>query len=557
MNPSRFPPLPPEGYNRLTYEQTLELMRPQSSRNDPLPDKVEVAIIGAGPAGLTAALLLGHYGIRTAVIERNDQTSALPKAIVVDDEYMRLLDRLGLSGDMKGHTSAPFGVHFMSPLGFAIVKVHGFVTANGFGVRNAVSQPVFERILLKGLARHYNVSVHFSTNAVDLDQTSERARVFVKKADGEIQIIETGYILACDGARSFVRQHFDIPFLGTNLDAPHLVIDLAEFPDQATHSRFICNPRRPLNSVLGPYGGRRLEFHLLPGDDHDEIKTDAGIQRLVDLHTPYKGFELKIIRKAIYGLAERIAERLRDNRVFLLGDAAHIMPPFGAQGMNTGARDAANLAWKLAHVLRGKLEETSLNSYDPERRAQIRDIVEYSVRVGKIANIRSWPLAIARDIAFAIANLIPAVRRYFSEMRYMPKPFIREGLIIADDNPAQTMAGRVLPRWDLQDARGNICSVDDFSQLGWLLIGIETNAASVRAAAQAAPWAALETRTLAITQTSSTGFDARLISSRGKDVFDRLKGHIIALRPDNIIAGHCPAAQIDALSAQFAAILKG
>lgn len=556
MNPERFPLLPPEGYTRLTFEQTLDLIRPLASHNDPLPGKVEVAIIGAGPAGLTAAMLLGHYGIRTAVIERNAQISALPKAIVVDDEYMRLLHRLGLGEALSGHTSAPFGVHFMSPLGFAIIKVPGFVTANGFGVRNAVSQPVFERILLKGVEKHSSVSIHFDIGAVDFDQTPERARIFVKDTENHTHIIEAAYVLACDGARSFVRQHLDIPFLGSSLDAPHLVVDLAEFPDQATHSRFICNPRRPLNSVLGPYGGRRLEFHLLPDDDHEDIITDAGIQRLVDLHTPYKGFELKIIRKAIYGLAERIADRLRDRRIFLLGDAAHIMPPFGAQGMNTGARDAANLAWKLAHVLRGKLAETSLNSYDPERRAQIRDIVEYSVRVGKIANIRSWPLAIARDIAFAIANLIPAVRRYFSQMRYMPKPFIREGLIIPGEHGKQSSAGRVLPRWELSGANGRMCSVDDFSRLGWLLIGIETDAASVRAAAQTAPWATLEAGTLSITQTGATGFDARLISTRGKDDFDRMKGSIIALRPDNIIALQCPAAQFEALSNRYAELLK-
>jgi len=555
MDPARFPPLPPQGYPHLTLEETQALMRPRAGRSAPLPAKVEVAIIGAGPAGLTAALLLAHYGIRTAVIERNAQTSELPKAIVVDDEYMRLLDRLGLGEAMKGNTSAPFGVHFMSPMGFALIKVPGFVTPNGFGVRNAVSQPIFERILLDHLETQSSVSTHFSCTAVDLDQNNEHARVFVKTGQSAIHIIETQYIFACDGARSFVRQHSGIAFQGSNLDTPHLVVDLAEFPDQATHSRFICNPRRPLNSVLGPYGGRRLEFFLLPGDDHEEIKTDAGIRRLVDLHTPYKRFELKIIRHAIYGLAERIAERLRDNRIFLLGDAAHIMPPFGAQGMNTGARDAANLAWKLAHVLRGKLPASLLASYDPERCAQIRAITEYSVRVGKLANIRSWPLSILRDLFFVAANCIPSVRKYFAQMRYMPKPVIREGLIVPDNEHRQQLAGHVLPRWELQNVQGHTCNVDDYSQLGWLLIGVETDAASVRAAAQTAPWPALAAKTLAISRTTSPGYDAQLISTRGSDVFDRMAGRIIAL-PDNIVAGHYPAAHFNMLSAQLDVLLK-
>ncbi len=556
MNANAFPAHPPAGYARLTFEETLQLIRPQPCRHDPLPGNVEVAIIGAGPAGLTAALLLGHYGVRTALIERNAQTSDLPKAIVVDDEYMRLLDRLGLSPELEGHTSAPFGVHFMSPMGFALAKVPGFVTQNGFGIRNAVSQPVFERILLKALDKFPSVSVHFASRAVDLDQSEKQARVFIDQGSGTAHIVTAQYLLACDGARSFVRQHFNIPFLGSNLDTPHLVVDLAEFPDQATHSRFICNPNRPLNSVLGPYGGRRLEFHLLPGDDHEEIKTDAGIRRLVDQHTPYKGFELKIIRRAIYGLAERIADRLKDNRVFLLGDAAHIMPPFGAQGMNTGARDAANLAWKLTQVLRGTSAPALLETYDPERRAQIRAIVDYSVRVGKVANMQSWVAAIARDLGFAIANLFPGVRRYFAEMRYMPRPFIQSGVLVPDNSTRQQLAGRVLPRWDLRNASGKASSIDDYSMLGWALIGVGITRNDLRAAAQLAPWNRIVPRTVAISDKVDGNFDALLASDRGRDVFERMRGRIIILRPDNIVAAHAPPQAFAYMSAQLEPLMR-
>ena len=93
-------------------------------------------------------------------------------------------------------------------------------------------------------------------------------------------------VLGCDGVHSFVRESLDIAFEGVRLNEPHLVIDFAEFPDQSPFSRFFCDPRRPFNSILMPYGGRRIEFMLNDGDDREDIKSFESIRRLVDRHTP-------------------------------------------------------------------------------------------------------------------------------------------------------------------------------------------------------------------------------------------------------------------------------
>lgn len=517
----------------LTYEETMRLLAPVKGPRDALPAETEVAIIGAGPAGLTAANLLGSFGVRVLVLERHAATADLPKAIAVDDEYMRLLHRLGLGAAMDGHISPPFGVHFTSPTGVALARVPGFITPNGFGNRNAVSQPMFEKVLLDGARRFSNVSIRYDAELAGLTQDGEGVTLEVEDAQARAKV-RALYVLACDGARSFVRSALKIPFEGTSLDQPHLVVDLAEVPDQVTFSRFICNPARPLNCVLGPYGGRRIEFMLLPEDDHKTIVGDDSIRRLVDLHTPYKGMPLKIIRRAVYGLAERIASRLQEGRVFLLGDAAHIMPPFGAQGMNTGARDASNLCWKIAAVLRDELKPHTLATYDLERREHIRQTIDYSVRIGKVANVRFWPLALLRDAFFALANLFPFVRRYFAEMRYMPKPVIRDGLLVHDGALRDTPVGRLLPRWDLSDKEGAQISIDDISRFGWMLIGIGVDQQTMDACARSAPWTALKARAVAIDAPGATyGFTGE----RGQDLFARLKGKVVALRPDNVVAG--------------------
>lgn len=532
----------------LTLEETQRLLAPMTGPRDPLPPQIEVAIVGAGPAGLTAANLLGALGVRTLVVERHAVTADLPKAIAVDDEYMRLLHRLGLGAEMDGHISPPFGVHFTSPTGVALARVPGFITPNGFGNRNAVSQPMFEKILLGGARRFPQVAIRYDAAVQALEQEGEGVTLSLASSDGETASVRAKYVLACDGARSFVRNALGIPFEGSSLDQPHLVVDLAEVPDQVTYSRFICNPKRPLNCVLGPYGGRRIEFMLLPGDDHKTIVEDASIRRLVDLHTPYKGMPLKIIRRAVYGLAERIAARLQDNRVFLLGDAAHIMPPFGAQGMNTGARDASNLCWKIAAVLRGEFRPDTLASYDLERREHIRQTVDYSVRVGKVANVRFWPLALLRDAFFALANLSPAVRSYFAEMRYMPRPVIRDGLLVHAPELRDSPIGRLLPRWGLKDAAGAETSIDDVSGFGWTLIGVGVSTA---ACLETTPWKSLRAKAIAI-DTQEQGA-LKFTGDRGRELFESLRGRILVLRPDNVVAGVSTPEDFPALSQNLAA----
>ncbi len=532
----------------LTLEETMTLLTPVAGPRDSLPAEIEVAIIGAGPAGLTAANLLGQLGVKVALIERNARTSDLPRAIAVDDEYMRLLDRLGLGPELDGHISKPFGVHFSSPLGFALVAVPGFITPNGFGNRNAVSQPMFEKILLKGAQRFAHVHSRFGASVTDIAQDKDGVTITLAEEAGQPQTIRTRYVLACDGARSFVRQHLGIPFEGASLDQPHLVVDLAEVPDQAGFSRFICNPRRPLNAVLGPYGGRRLEFMLLPGDNHATIASDESIRALVDRHTPYKGMPLKIIRRAIYGLAERLAARLQDGRIFLLGDAAHIMPPFGAQGMNTGARDGANLCWKIAAVLAGRLPSTALATYEIERREHIRQTIDYSVHIGKLANIRFWPLALLRDAFFALVNLSPAVRRYFAEMRHLPKPVIKDGLLLHDSGIDNSPVGRLLPRWLLRAPDGHPANIDAEIAMQWALIGVNLPRDALEKFTTSVPWMQLSPRLISISASLEYGYDFEFDRSRASELFDALRGHILILRPDNVVAGVALAKDFAAMS---------
>jgi 3-(3-hydroxy-phenyl)propionate hydroxylase len=526
--------------HQLSFEEVVATNRPIEGPTSVPPEKTDVAIIGAGPVGLVAANLLGLYGVNTVLIERNRLSSDQPKAVIMDDEFLRLVYRLGTLEALRPHlTTVPFGVHFYSPLGFELVKAEGFITSNGFPNRNSVSQPMLEKILLQNLQRFDSVTICYRHAAKALSQSDTEVQVALEDEVGQEHRISARFLLGCDGVHSFVRESLNIAFEGVRLNEPHLVVDFAEFPDQSPFSRFFCDPRRPFNSILMPYGGRRIEFMLMDGDDREDIQSFESVQRLVKKHTPYANVELKVIRSAVYGYSARVAQRLQRQRAFLLGDAAHVMPPFGSSGMNTGARDANNVCWKIALVLNNLAGVEILDSYDPERRPQIESVVKYSVLVGRLANIRSWPLALVRDTFFATINLSSSVQRYFREMRYMPKSIITRGLIVEQRQPS-SLVGRVFPRLTLRNGAVKP-DFDDLCGKGFALIGIDTDHVALEKIAHLAPWTKIKPAcfNVRVDAGPQTGF--AVDDDRQKKLLAPHSGKIVIVRPDRYTAATATA----------------
>jgi 3-(3-hydroxy-phenyl)propionate hydroxylase len=529
--------------HQLSFQEVVATNKPIEGPTSVLPEKTDVAIIGAGPVGLVAANLLGVYGVNTVLIERNRLSSDQPKAVIMDDEFLRLIHRLGTVEALRPHlTTVPFGVHFYSPLGFEIVKAEGFITPNGFPNRNSVSQPMLEKILLKSLQRLDSVTICYGHTAKELSQTDADVQVAVEDEFGHARRISARFLLGCDGVHSFVRESLNIAFEGLRLNEPHLVVDFAEFPDQSPFSRFFCDPRRPFNSILMPYGGRRIEFMLKDGDDRERIKSFESVQRLVKRHTPYADVELKVIRSAVYGYSARVAERLKQHRAFLLGDAAHVMPPFGSSGMNTGARDANNLCWKIALVINNLAGAEILDSYDPERRPQIESVVKYSVLVGRLANIRSWPLAMVRDAFFAAINLSPRVQRYFREMRYMPKSIITRGLIVTQQRRS-SLVGRAFPRLTLLSGDAKL-DFDDLCGKGFALIGIDINHVTLTKIAHLAPWTKIKPACFNVRVGTGPQPGFAVDDDSHRKLLAPHSGEIAIVRPDRYIAAMATADEL-------------
>ncbi len=546
----------------LSIEQVRrDVYNPVAGPRDSLPKLVDVAIIGGGPVGLTMANLLGSYGVDTLLLERSRLTTESPKAIVLDDEYMRLLDALGLAGTMLDHVVGPVGIDFLSPLGFKLTGSEGAVTTNGFAARSCMAQPMFEKVLLGGISSRGGVKLCFGAELLSLMQTDDAIDLVVRK-EGENEVsIRAKFVIGCDGAHSFVRRTLGLQFPGSNLRSPRMVIDLAQFPDQSLNCRYWCNPSRPINSIPAPYGGRRIEIMLNKGETAEEITRPETVKRIIARYTPYAADDLKIARAVVYDFSERVADRLSKGRAFLMGDAAHIMPPSGGQGLNSGGRDAANLAWKLAAVLRLQTRSSVLDSYHVERWNHVKAVVAYAVRLGAFANVRSWPRSLLRDAGFAIGRLVPAVKRRLMDSD-APRPYYKTGLFIHRGEGSIKRIGRLMPRLTITSSAGSQSTLDQSTGLDFALIGIDVPSSDLERVAKHATWTALGARAIGIwttdlpAQEAPSSVPSYLVHDAGQSETIRSeRGRILVVRPDRYVAAIATAEAFDDLSSEYGRLL--
>jgi len=367
----------------------------------------DVVVAGCGPVGAFAANVLGKAGLRTLVLDRDATPYALPRAVHVDHEMVRLFADIGLWADLEDRMIAGDGhLHIGADAGVirylsAVGQPKPFGHANDY----FFYQPELEAVLRDGLTRFEGVTLRLGVEVTSIDQTADLAKVSL--AGGET--VTADWVIGCDGARSTVRKAVGVALDDLNFEEPWLVVDaevegpitfptFAGVPEGANLQRLsvmLCDPHRPTTIVPGRGNHRRWEFMLLPGERDAEMSQPAQVSALV---APWIGMaEHRIIRAATYRFHGLVAERWRVGRVFLAGDAAHQTPPFFGQGMCHGLRDAANLGWKLALVHRGDADDRLLETYQPERDAQVLHVISRAIEVGRTICILDPSAAARRD----------------------------------------------------------------------------------------------------------------------------------------------------------------
>ncbi|WP_394812876.1 FAD-dependent monooxygenase [Streptomyces boetiae] len=387
--------------------------------------------MGGGPVGLTVANLLAARGVRVVLVERNATTSDEAKAISLDDESLRTLDAAGLAERVLEIVVPGTGTRYYDRKGRALFHARGPQAYRlGFPFKNQFAQPELERVLLAALTARPEAEVRFSTELVAFSQDGEGATAQLRViGEDSASPLRVAFVLGCDGGRSTVRELCGIGMTGTSHEQVWLVADTTGDHHDERYGMHRGTPGRPTVIVPGRGGRCRYEFLLRPGEGEKGAKPDyETVRRLV---APYRtlGRE-EIERCTAYTFNAVVADRWRHGSALLLGDAAHMMPPFAGQGLNSGVRDAANLAWKVAEVWHGRAGTGLLNTYEAERRAHAEATVRFSERLGEVVMTTSRRRALARDVAARALLRVPAGRRWLTEMRYRPTARHAGGLVI-------------------------------------------------------------------------------------------------------------------------------
>jgi 3-(3-hydroxy-phenyl)propionate hydroxylase len=430
--------------------------------------ETDIAIVGAGPVGLMFANLLGAVGVQVIVLERNAGLLGLPRAIAYDAETLRLFAQVGLFGEISSGLVCNPPVRHLNARARPLMEADAPARSlYGHSALGTFYQPEFERTLLKGLARFANVRVLFEHRLEVLEQDANEVALTIATPSGQ-RLLRAQYIVGCDGGTSGVRDMIGARLVGSTYAERWLVVDAIVKGHDVGQITFDCDPRRP-RVELPAVGDRvRWEFMQLPGETEEELNNEAKIRLLVQDYKKYRAFQIE--RSAIYTFHARVADRWRRERIFLAGDAAHLMPPFAGQGMNGGMKDAVNLAWKVAAVLKGQAQEAILDTYEVERAPVVRHIVEVSRRLGAVIMPTNPIIAAARDLLFAGLNLSGRFRTFVRRAGFLPPPRVRQSALTARGR--DPLIGQMMPQPEVGPAARRGLLDAHLTCHQWLALGV-------------------------------------------------------------------------------------
>lgn len=362
-------------------------------------ETADVLIAGAGPVGATLALLLAKAGHRVSIVERDADIYPLPRAAHIDHEVLRLLNMMGAAAPVVADSQPLSSYEFRAGDGSLLMglKTGKALAPTGFPPSSMFHQPTLEFALRERIAENPLVTLSIESTLTGFAASDDGVTATVHGPDGE-RDIAARYLIGCDGGASIVRKLCQISMEDMGFDEPWLVID-ARLKNGVERLSTVgiqhCDPARPVTAMPMSPGRHRWEFMMRPGETADEVTTDAAIDAMI---APFADpASVEVDRRAVYRFHAVIAHEWRKGRVLLAGDAAHQMPPFLGQGLCSGVRDAANLAWKLDAVMKGEAGDKLLDSYQVERSPHVRSITEMAVFMGKVVCTQDAGKAAARD----------------------------------------------------------------------------------------------------------------------------------------------------------------
>ncbi|MFF3597285.1 bifunctional 3-(3-hydroxy-phenyl)propionate/3-hydroxycinnamic acid hydroxylase [Kitasatospora indigofera] len=509
-------------------------MRRTGAETEPEDSAYDVAVIGYGPTGVTAANLLGAMGLRVVVLERDAEIFTRARAISTDEEVVRIWQRTGLSERLKQDMLTERPVDFVDADGRTFLSAHPTPRGHGHPPQMFIYQPALEQVLRDGVDRYPNVEVLLRHECLRLRQDADGVELtVVGTVDDSVHRLRASYVIAADGGSSLTRAQLNIGYEGRTYEDRWVVIDtemLKPWPDH-DKLRFHCDPARPAVDCPTPLGHHRYEFPLLPGDDEKHLVTEDAAYQLISRYGIGRD-SIKVLRATVYSHHVRFATRFRMGRVFLAGDAAHAMPPWIGQGMAAGVRDVANLCWKLDAVLHGELPETVLDSYESERKPHVKEVTKRAVFVGRTITERRAPVTRIRNGALRALDRIPGFGNWLQDANWIPVARYDAGL---QAGPRVRATGHQVPQPWVTVPDGTRVRLDDALAGRWHVL-------HARSATPQPAWSLPGVVSSTITPMGSQPAEGTLVDSDGVLLpwMTRHDADTLALRPDAYVYAAAP-----------------
>jgi 3-(3-hydroxy-phenyl)propionate hydroxylase len=490
----------------------------------------DVAVVGYGPTGLTAASLLGQLGHRVVVIERWPTLYGMPRLTHIDGETARLLSFVCDIREALRDCSPINSFIFYNAKGRRLTDVAEISSLQmGYPAHISIHQPDIEAAIDRRVRTLSNVSVYQGTELTGMKQAGKAIELAVKAGD-RAETLRARYVFGADGARSFVRSALGIERDDSGFNERWLNIDGERKRPMASsfeETKQYCDPAR--GHMFLPIGKnrQRFEFALLKHEDTAEMEKPETAWKILKHYHGVGPDDIQIIRQIVYTFECRMAQSWRKGQAFLGGDAAHTIPPYLGQGACSGIRDAANIAWKLDLVLRDAAASDILDSYEVERRPHVANMMKTAVMLGRVANTHNRAVAFLRDMAFRF-NLVPPPP---------PFPSFSAGLIQGDRRgDAGKVVGSVPPQGQVS-VGGVTARLDDHVGYRFALIA-ENNPTAVLDTSRSTFLKELGCRLFTLADDAGPGVE-RIVEVEGTYAAYLAEKHVTAMltRPDTNLFG--------------------
>lgn len=434
----------------------------------------DVIIVGLGPVGTLLTLLLNQAGIKVLGIDKDISIFPLPRAANIDDEGLRIMQRVNLESAYSDHSSNPSGAIFTDK---NLNRLSGmdlpddFYTGNGWLPTYFFWQPYADKTIREFLLNS-GATISLGTELLSFSQNSEIVELNTYNSESEKECKYTSrYLIGADGASSLVRKLCGIRLESLGYDKDWIVVDVETNDDHdlGNYAIQVCDPDRMTTFIPFPKPFKRWEFLLLDDEDKHEMMKERKVRELIG---PWLESEkYKVIRSASYRFHSVLAKNFQKEKVFLVGDSAHQGPPFMGQGMMSGYRDSINLYWKLNFVLKKSFPENILKTYNVERRPHAQFIVEGSAAIGKL--MEAYSIGSRDDTIDEIPEEV--INRGYGSFRI---PGLEKGILFNQSSCNNPLIGELFPQpiqfhnTKIKERNDKILG-DDFSILSKIDINIK------------------------------------------------------------------------------------